>query len=78
MLPAKVKSAVVLMGLAVALAGCSGGGDYPPLPDLGGIGQTLLTPEEQQAKIKDLAAAQADTTATVQPAIAKDAAPVAK
>jgi hypothetical protein len=74
MLPGKVKVPALLVLLATALAGCSSA-SYPPLPDLGGIGQTLLTPDQQQAKIKELAAAQANAGATVQPALAKDPAP---
>ena len=73
-LPAKVKVPALTVLLAVALAGCSSA-SYPPLPDLSGIGQTLLTPDQQQAKIKELAAAQATSGATVQPAVAKDPAP---
>ena len=65
---------VRIFGIAVALglvsgaiAGCSTAA-YPTLPGLGGLGQKTLTPDEQQAKIKELAKAQADA-AVVQPAV---------
>jgi len=63
-------TATVLFGLlAVVLAGCSTAQSWPTLPGLGGMGQTTLTPEQQQAEIKELANAQAAAGATVQPAV---------
>ena len=58
--------------MAAGLSGCasSGSSAWPTLPGLGGLGQKTLTPEEQQAKIKELANAQAAGSApTVQPAV---------
>ena len=54
----------------LALGGCSTA-LYPTLPGLGGTTEKTLTPEEQQAKIKELADAQAAAGATVQPAVLK-------
>ena len=66
--------------LAVGLGGCaSSNAAWPTLPGLGGLGQKTLTPDEQQAKIKELAAAQAAASGapTVQPAVMKDGEPAA-
>ena len=63
-----------------ALGGCaSSNAAWPTLPGLGGLGQKTLTPDEQQAKIKELAAAQAAAggAPTVQPAVMKDGEPAA-
>ena len=68
MLGARLTASVLLCLFAAALSGCSSGGAWPTLPGLGGMGQTTLTPEEQQAKIKELANAQS-AGATVQPAV---------
>jgi hypothetical protein len=60
--------------LLLGLAGCS---TVPPptLPPLDPVTETTLTPEEQAAKIKQLAAAQAAAAATIQPAVLKTPAP---
>ena len=63
-----IATAVALAALLLALAGCATAA-YPTLPGLDGLTQKTLTPEEQQAKIKDLASASAAGGATVQPAV---------
>ena len=68
MISVKTTAALLVCLLAAALGGCSNGA-YPPLPGLGGLGQSVLTPEQQQAKIKELANAQAAAGGTVQPAV---------
>jgi hypothetical protein len=60
--------AVVTVGAAVLLAGCSTAA-YPSLPGLDTAAEKTLTPEEQQAKIDALAKAKADSQATIQPAV---------
>jgi hypothetical protein len=54
-----LKLTALLMCLAgsAALSGCAET-IYPRLPDLGGVGSTLLTPSEQEKAIKDLTAEQ--------------------
>ena len=71
----KLTTALILCLFATVLAGCSSGGAYPTLPGLGGLGQKTLTPEEQQAKIKQLAADQAAAGGAVQPAVLTQPAP---
>jgi len=44
--------ALSVLGVA-ALTGCAEV-NYPRLPDLGGIGRNLLTPQEQQKTINDM------------------------
>ena len=58
----------------LALGGCSAT-PPPVLPGLDGIAEKTLTPEEQAAKIRALAAAQASAGATVQPAVLKSHVP---
>jgi len=67
-------SLLVLALVALAFAGCSSA-NYPTLPGVNGMGQTVLTPEEQQARIKTLANAQAAAGATVQPTVLTQPAP---
>jgi len=74
MAPVRLTTVVLLVTLGSALCGCSSG-SYPPLPGLGGLGQKVLTPEEQQAKIKELANAQSAAGGTVQPAVLQQPAP---
>jgi len=54
--------------LLLALAGCAST-PPPTLPSLDPVAETTLTPEEQAAKLKQLAADQAAANATVQPAV---------
>ena len=72
----RVALAACLASPVLALGGCAAG-NYPTLPGLGGLGQKTLTPAEQDAKIKQLAAdkAAADGTATTQPAVLTQPAP---
>lgn len=67
--------AACLAAPAGVLGSCAAG-NYPTLPGLGGLGQKTLTPAEQDAKIKQLAAdkAAADGGA-VQPAVLNQPAP---
>jgi hypothetical protein len=58
----------ILLSALVALAGCSSN-PPPTLPGLDPVAEKTLTPEEQAAKLKTLAAAQAAAEATVQPAV---------
>ncbi len=64
----------ILLTSLLALAGCSST-PPPTLPDLGGVVEKTLTPEEQAAKLKQLAAAQAAAGATVQSAVLTTPAP---
>jgi len=66
---------VILGVLAASLGGCASGGSYPTLPGLGGMGQKTLSPEEQQAKIKDLAASRGTAGASAEPAVLTQPAP---
>ena len=54
--------------LLLALAGCATTAP-PTLPGLDPVAENTLTPEQQTAKLKQLAAAQAAAQATVQPAV---------
>jgi hypothetical protein len=69
MMTARATILTLLCIVAAALGGCASGGAYPTLPGLGGLGQKTLTPEEQDAKIKQLAGAQGAAGGTVQPAV---------
>ena len=63
-------TAIAILGLlAATLGGCSSGAAFPTLPGLDGWSQKTLTPAEQQAKIKELAAAQGGASGEVQPAV---------
>ncbi len=53
----KLATVAVCVLASAGLAGCADT-VYPRLPDLGGIGSTLLTPTEQKKAISDLAAEQ--------------------
>lgn len=63
----------LLAGVAapLTLAGCSSTANFPSLPGLDGMGQKTLTPEEQQAKIRELTAAQSGMQPDIQPAVLK-------
>jgi hypothetical protein len=74
MRPARFAGLALLGFLAVCLGGCASEASYPVLPGLGGLGQKTLTPEEQQAKIKELASAQG-AAASAQPAVMTQPAP---
>jgi hypothetical protein len=69
-----LKLPVVCLSLLLALAGCSST-PPPTLPGLDPVADQTLTPEEQAAKIKQLAAAQAAATGSVQPAVLVTPAP---
>ncbi len=56
---------VLAVGLLVG--GCSQTPGYPTLPEGDVIGQTTLTPKQQDAEIKDLTDAQAQNTAEAEP-----------
>ncbi len=58
----------VCLTMLLALAGCSTTAP-PTLPGLDPVAEKTLTPEEQAAKLKQLAAAKAAAEATVQPAV---------
>jgi len=72
----RVALAACLAMPAGGLGGCAAG-NYPTLPGLGGLGQKTLTPAEQDAKIKQLAADKAavDGSATTQPAVLSEPPP---
>jgi hypothetical protein len=53
----KLTALIICVAGSAALSGCSES-IYPRLPNLGGIGSTLLTPTEQEKAIKDLTAEQ--------------------
>lgn len=57
-----------LLAVGLALCGCATT-EPPSLPGLGGFSEKVLTPEEQEAKIKQLAKARAEAEATVQQAV---------
>lgn len=59
---------LVLSAILAALAGCASEASYPTLPSLDPLADQTLTPAEQQAKIKELTAAQAAAGTTAQPA----------
>jgi hypothetical protein len=65
---------MIFLTTLLALASCSST-PPPSLPGLDSVAQTTLTPEEQAAKIKQLAAAQAAAGATVQQAVLTTPAP---
>ena len=60
---------LALGAILAALSGCASEASYPTLPSLDPVADQTLTPAEQQAKIKELASAQAAAGATVQPAV---------
>lgn len=53
----KLTALLICAAGAAALSGCAET-IYPRLPNLGGVGSTLLTPSEQEKAIKDLTAEQ--------------------
>ena len=64
----RILAGIAIGAIAALLGGCATAA-YPTLPDLGGLTQKTLTLEEQRARIKALASAQAAAGATVQPAV---------
>lgn len=60
--------------MSLGLAGCAAT-PPPTLPGLDPVAEKTLTPEEQAAKLKQLAAARAAAEATVQPAVLTAPAP---
>ncbi len=56
-------AAAGVLAAGLFLGGCSQTPGYPTLPDGDVIGQTILTPKQQDAEIKDLTDAQAQNTA---------------
>lgn len=56
-----------LLAAGLLMGGCSQTPGYPTLPEEDVIGQTTLTPKQQDAEIKDLTDAQAQNTAQAEP-----------
>lgn len=61
--PSRIGKLAAIAMATVLLAGCSQLPAYPSLPIGDVIGQKTLTPEQQDAEIKDLSEAQVENTA---------------